>query len=66
MRAMSDRAITRSLRTMEGFGVNTFRVVKREGMWKFVKFHCWPILETSARLATPRFVEPHFVMECAG
>lgn len=36
--AMSDRAIPRSLRTMQGFGVHTFRMINDEGISKFVKF----------------------------
>jgi len=39
---MSDRAIPRSLRFMEGFGVHTFRLVNADGDWKFVKFHWKP------------------------
>jgi catalase len=50
MWAMSDRTIPRSLRMMEGFGVNTFRLVNAEGMSKFVKFHWRPILGTAAVL----------------
>ncbi|MEZ4453398.1 MAG: catalase [Nannocystaceae bacterium] len=41
---MSDRAIPRSLRFMEGFGVHTFRLVDRQGRSKFVKFHWKPKL----------------------
>lgn len=41
---LSDRAIPRSLRMMEGFGVNTFRFVNDEGKARFVKFHWKPIL----------------------
>jgi catalase len=44
MWAMSDRAIPRSLRTMEGFGVHTFRLVSAEGKSTFVKFHWKPRL----------------------
>ncbi len=44
MWAMSDRAIPRSLRTIEGFGVNTFRLVNAKGEGKFVKFHWKPVL----------------------
>ena len=44
MWAMSDRAIPRSLRTIEGFGVNTFRLVNARGEAKFVKFHWKPVL----------------------
>jgi catalase len=41
---MSDRAIPRSFRFMEGFGVHTFRFVDRDGRSKFVKFHWRPKL----------------------
>src|SRR3546814_11839423 len=41
---MSDRAIPRSYRTMEGFGVHTFRLVDVEGRSTFVKFHWKPKL----------------------
>jgi len=44
MWAMSDRAIPRSLRMMEGFGVHTFRLVNTEGRSTFVKFHWRPKL----------------------
>ncbi|MEQ1473769.1 MAG: catalase [Candidatus Acidiferrum sp.] len=50
MWAMSDRTIPRSLRMMEGFGVNTFRLVNAEGKSKFVKFHWRPLLGTAATL----------------
>ncbi len=40
---MSDRAIPRSLRFMEGFGVHTFRFVNDAGESKFVKFHWKPL-----------------------
>jgi len=46
--AMSDRAIPRSLRMMEGFGVNTFRLVNRSGKSTFVKFHWRPVLGTQS------------------
>ena len=36
---MSDRAIPRSFRFMEGFGVHTFRLINAEGKSTFVKFH---------------------------
>src|SRR5690348_2595619 len=39
---MSDRAIPRSFRFMEGFGVHTFRLVSAEGRSTFVKFHWKP------------------------
>jgi catalase len=44
MWVMSDRAIPRSLRMMEGFGVHTFRLVNAEGASTFVKFHWRPKL----------------------
>ncbi|HUQ94291.1 MAG TPA: catalase [Bryobacteraceae bacterium] len=50
MWAMSDRAIPRSLRMMEGFGVNTFRLVNAAGETNFVKFHWRPLLGTAAVL----------------
>ena len=40
--AMSDRAIPRSLRMMEGFGIHTFRLVDEAGRSTFVKFHWRP------------------------
>jgi catalase len=42
MWTMSDRAIPRSYRTMQGFGVHTFRLVNAEGQSHFVKFHWQP------------------------
>ncbi len=42
--AMSDRALPRSLRMMEGFGVNTFRLVNDQDEATFVKFHWRPKL----------------------
>ena len=39
---MSDRAIPRSFRFMEGFGVHTFRFVNARGKSTFVKFHWKP------------------------
>ncbi len=44
MWAMSDRALPRSFRMMEGFGVHTFRLVNAEGVACFVKFHWKPLL----------------------
>lgn len=41
---LSDRAIPRSFRMMEGFGVNTFRFVNAQGKARFVKFHWKPML----------------------
>ena len=42
MWVMSDRAIPRSYRTMEGFGVHTFRLVNASGASTLVKFHWKP------------------------
>jgi len=39
---MSDRAIPRSLRMIEGFGVHTFKLVDARGKATFVKFHWRP------------------------
>jgi catalase len=44
MWVMSDRAIPRSFRFMEGFGVHTFRLVTADGRSTFVKFHWKPKL----------------------
>jgi catalase len=44
MWVMSDRAIPRSFRFMEGFGVHTFRLINTEGKSTFVKFHWKPKL----------------------
>jgi catalase len=44
--AMSDRAIPRSLRMMQGFGVHTFRLVNEAGESVFCKFHWNPIAGT--------------------
>ncbi|SHH27149.1 catalase [Chryseobacterium oranimense] len=41
---MSDRAIPRSLRMMEGFGVHSFKLINEEGKVHFVKFHFKPKL----------------------
>lgn len=41
---MSDRAVPRSLRMMEGFGVHTFRFIDAAGRSRFVKFHWKPLL----------------------
>ncbi|MDP3821993.1 MAG: catalase [Burkholderiales bacterium] len=46
MWAMSDRAIPRSLRMMQGFGVHTFRLINAQGESHFVKFHWRPLLGT--------------------
>ncbi|HTJ64338.1 MAG TPA: catalase [Alphaproteobacteria bacterium] len=42
--AMSDRAIPRSLRMIEGFGIHTFQLVNAQGKVTFVKFHWKPKL----------------------
>ncbi|HWP73154.1 MAG TPA: catalase, partial [Methylomirabilota bacterium] len=44
MWAMSDRAIPRSVRMMEGFGIHTFKLVDAKGASRFVKFHWKPLL----------------------
>ena len=44
--AMSDRAIPRSYRMMQGFGVHTFRFVNEAGKVHRVKFHWKPLLGT--------------------
>ncbi|MFZ6180572.1 catalase [Nannocystis pusilla] len=44
MWVMSDRAIPRSLRMIEGFGVNTYRLIDEDGKAHFVKFHWKPKL----------------------
>ena len=41
---MSDRGIPRSYRTMEGFGVHTFRLLNEAGETSLVKFHWKPVL----------------------
>ena len=44
MWVMSDRAIPRGYRMMEGFGVHTFRLINEAGKARFVKFHWKPLL----------------------
>jgi len=44
MWVMSDRALPRSYRMMEGFGVHTYRFINAEGKARFVKFHWKPVL----------------------
>ena len=44
MWVMSDRALPRSYRMMEGFGVHTFRLVNERGRSVFCKFHWKPLL----------------------
>ena len=46
MWVMSDRAIPRSFRMMQGFGVHTFRLINAAGESRFVKFHWSPALGT--------------------
>ncbi len=46
MWVLSDRALPRSYRTMEGFGVHTFRWVNDKGEGRFVKWHWRPTLGT--------------------
>lgn len=46
MWVMSDRGIPRSFRMMQGFGVNTFRMVNARGKSTLVKFHWRPKLGT--------------------
>jgi catalase len=48
--AMSDRAIPRSLRMMEGFGIHTFQLVNAAGKVTFVKFHWKPKLGMQSTL----------------
>jgi catalase len=43
---LSDRAIPRSFRMMDGFGVHTFRLINADGRATFVKFHWRPLLGT--------------------
>ncbi|MDB5949886.1 MAG: Catalase [Massilia sp.] len=42
MWVMSDRAIPRSYRMMQGFGVHTFRLINAHGQSRFCKFHWTP------------------------
>ena len=46
MWVMSDRAIPRSLRMMQGFGVHTFRLINAKGASVFCKFHWKPLFGT--------------------
>ena len=46
MWAMSDRAIPRSYRMMQGFGVHTFRLINQKGKSVFCKFHWKPLFGT--------------------
>ena len=46
MWVMSDRAIPRSYRMMQGFGVHTFRLINEAGESRFCKFHWTPVAGT--------------------
>lgn len=46
--AMSDRAIPRSYRMMETFGVHTVRLVNADGDCAFARFHWRPVLGSAA------------------
>ncbi|VEB00017.1 hydroperoxidase II [Klebsiella pneumoniae] len=46
---MSDRGIPRSYRTMEGFGIHTFRLINAEGKATFVRFHWKPVAGQGVR-----------------
>ncbi len=48
MWVMSDRAIPRSLRMIEGFGVHTFRLIDAKGVSRFVKIHWRPTIGSAA------------------
>ncbi|QBM23081.1 catalase HPII [Citrobacter arsenatis] len=48
MWAMSDRGIPRSYRTMEGFGIHTFRLINAQGKATFVRFHWKPLAGKAA------------------
>lgn len=50
MWVMSDRAIPRSLRMVQGFGVHTFRFINEKGDTHFVKFHWRPKLGMQSTL----------------
>lgn len=47
---MSDRAIPRSYRMMQGFGVHTFRFVNARGEARLVKFHWNPLQGTHSQV----------------
>lgn len=48
MWAMSDRGIPRSLSTIEGFGIHTYRLVNAQGKSHFVRFHWKPKFGTAS------------------
>ncbi|MFM0053797.1 catalase HPII [Caballeronia grimmiae] len=47
---MSDRALPKSLRTMEGFGIHTFRFINAQGKARFIKFHWRPTIGCASLL----------------
>lgn len=65
MWAMSDRGIPRSLRTIEGFGIHTYRLVNAKGPAHYVRFHWKPaygkasLLWDEAHLLTGRDPDYH-------
>jgi catalase len=61
MWAMSDVALPRSLRMIEGFGVHTFRLVNAEGQSTFVKFHWRPKLGRKRPVGTRRSKSPALI-----
>jgi catalase len=48
MWVLSDRALPRSYRMMEGFGVHTFRWINEQGLARFIKWHWRPTLGTAS------------------
>ncbi len=48
--AMSDRAVPRSLRMMEGFGIHTFRWINEKREAVFVKYHWKPLLGVHSKV----------------
>jgi catalase len=44
MWVLSDRALPRTFRMMQGFGIHTFRLVNEQNKSRFVKFHWKPVL----------------------
>jgi catalase len=48
MWVMSDRAIPRSFRMMEGFGVHPFRMVDAQGRATFIRWHWRPVIGTQS------------------
>jgi catalase len=48
MWVLSDRALPRSYRMMEGFGVHTFRFINEQGQSRFIKWHWRPKLGTAS------------------